>query len=79
MRCYNCGSELPEGSKYCLSCGRKVGEKSQPSSSNAEGSAEHLDPSKKKEGKRFKLPLFHRCMIFLVLLLLAVLALTHAK
>ena len=79
MRCYNCGSELPEGVKYCLSCGRKVGDKGSSSSTHAEGSAEHLDPSKKKEGKRFKLPLFHRCMIFLALLLLVVLALTHAK
>lgn len=79
MRCYNCGSELPEGVKYCLSCGRKVGDKGSSSSTHAEGSAEHLDPSKKKEGKRFKLPLFHRCMIFLILLFLAVMVFLHAK
>lgn len=27
MKCYNCGNELPSNSKYCLSCGKKVGDK----------------------------------------------------
>ncbi len=26
MKCYNCGNEIPQGSKYCLSCGRKIGD-----------------------------------------------------
>lgn len=27
MKCYNCGNELSPNAQYCLSCGKKVGDK----------------------------------------------------
>ena len=30
MFCTNCGTELPDGSKFCSNCGQKIGEVTNP-------------------------------------------------
>ena len=70
MRCYGCGAELPEGSKYCLSCGKRVGDKGDASSQNMEGVAEHVKT--KREGKPIKLPLVFDAIIGVSALLLLI-------
>ena len=55
MKCYNCGNEIPQGAKYCLSCGRKVGDTgSAKSDTHAQGNPEHVgERSYKKLTTRF--------------------------
>lgn len=55
MKCYNCGNEIPQGAKYCLSCGRKVGDTgSAKSDTHAQGKPEHVgERSYKKLTTRF--------------------------
>ncbi len=81
MRCYNCGSQLPEGAKYCLSCGRKVGDKSGVTSDNLEGkgSEDHPERLKTKAGKRIAFPRLLRWMFTFVLLFLIIMIFLHAK
>lgn len=71
MRCYGCGAELPEGSKYCLSCGKRVGDKNvERSSKNVEGEREHVDV--KRKGKPVRLPLVFDVILGIAGLLLLV-------
>lgn len=58
MRCYNCGSPLADDAKYCLSCGRKVGDGGQAGGSVLEGKPEHKR-MEKREPKAFRLPMFY--------------------
>ena len=55
MKCYNCGNEIPQGAKYCLSCGRKVGDAGKTKSdTHAQGEPEHIGKrSYKKLTTRF--------------------------
>ena len=73
MKCYGCGSELPQGAKYCLSCGRKVGEKAINSEEQTlTGAREHL--TKNSSGKSTRLPvvldILLGCMAIVLVVLL---------
>lgn len=48
MKCYNCGNEIPNDAKYCLSCGRKVGD------SGSANSAKEIQgsPEPRKRGRK---------------------------
>lgn len=79
MKCYNCGATIPDGVKYCLSCGRKLGDKGGSSSSNFEGEREHLDASKKRKGTRVTFPPVWQWIFSIALILLLVVVFFHLK
>lgn len=69
MKCYNCGNEIPQGAKYCLSCGRKVGDAgNHDSETHAEGDPEHV--SQKKSPKNIISKPFGWKIFFGILLIL---------
>jgi uncharacterized membrane protein YvbJ len=51
MKCYNCGNELPQNSQYCLSCGKKRGDKGETSGQEFTG-----EPEERKKSVRSSLP-----------------------
>lgn len=79
MKCYNCGATLPDGAKYCLNCGRKIGDHGDASSSRFQGEKEHLDTTKKREGTRITFPPLLRWIFSIALILLLVIVFFHFK
>lgn len=79
MKCYNCGATIPDGAKYCLNCGRKMGDGGNGSSSNFEGKKECLDASKKRKGTRITFPPLLQWIFSIALILLLVIVFLHFK
>jgi uncharacterized membrane protein YvbJ len=69
MRCYNCGRDLPDNSKVCLGCGKRVGESASKSKDTFTGTAPNNKIKKNREN-RFRIPLFIGLMISLIYLLI---------
>ncbi len=79
MKCYNCGNNLPDGAKYCIVCGQKIGEKGNASSTHFEGAKEHLDPNKKRKGTRITFPPVWQWIISIALILMIAIVFFHTK
>ena len=74
MKCYNCGNEIPKDAKYCLSCGRKVGDSgSFDSAKEIQGSPEPRKRGRGKESKWAKIPYGLRLLSFITIVTIIVL------
>ncbi|MBO4805812.1 MAG: hypothetical protein IK005_00755 [Paludibacteraceae bacterium] len=56
MRCYNCGRELPKGTKICVGCGQKVGERQLQADGDLTTSGQTPPVGRKRETSHFHLP-----------------------
>jgi uncharacterized membrane protein YvbJ len=70
MRCYNCGKELPDNSKVCLSCGKKVGERGPSGKETFSGAAPARQKGIKPKLSSFRIPLIVVSMISLLYILI---------
>ena len=64
MKCYNCGKELPDNSKVCLSCGKKVGERGASGKETFSGAAPARQKGTNPKLSSFRIPLIVVSAIF---------------
>lgn len=68
MKCYHCGCEIPDSAKYCLHCGKRVGDAQR--GANGDSFQGKLDDKTIQKGKNTRVQFPYGLKIFIAVMVL---------